>query len=65
MTYKQIQETYFSIYDSRIKTCWIADVKRKLGSPVRIAYNRSGKVTKYPCPEDKFEKIAKIIKGEI
>lgn len=62
MTYKEIQLIYRDKYNSSIKTCWIADVKRKMGLPVRIAYNRKYDTPKYLCPEDKFEKIRDIIK---
>lgn len=53
MTYKEIQESYKNEYGTTIKSCWIADVKRKLGKTTRKAYNRiSKKKVKYPCPNN-------------
>ncbi|MFY7814348.1 MAG: hypothetical protein ACOVRK_04060 [Chryseobacterium taeanense] len=63
MTYKQIQDEYKSKYNSSIKTCWIADTKRKMGLPVRIAYNRISETPKYPCPKEKYEEIKRIIEN--
>lgn len=40
MIYKTIQDEYRKVNDKTIKSCWIADVKRELGLPVREAYNR-------------------------
>lgn len=65
MTYKEIQEAYKKKHNSTIKSCWIADVKRKMGIPVRRAYNRINDIPKYPCPKDKFKQISEVIKSEI
>ena len=62
MTYKEIQERYKKRYGTVVKTCWIADVKRKKGHAVRLASNRlDKKKPKYPCPAGIFEKLSKII----
>ncbi len=63
MTYKQIQKEHRKLYNKTVKSCWIADVKRELGMPVRMAYNRENKdIIKNKCPE-KFKKtITEIIK---
>lgn len=61
MTYKEIQEKYKKKYGKTVKTCWIADVKRKKGYKVRDAYNRLGKKPKYPCPSDMVDSLSKII----
>lgn len=63
-TYSEVQRLYYSKYKRTIKTCWIADVKRKLGLTTRVAANRINKTkVKYPCHPDDFEKIKKIVLG--
>ena len=39
------------------KTCWIADVKEKVGLRPSKAWNREGEQRKFPCPEEKVEAI--------
>lgn len=52
MTYKEIQTKAKKELGRTIKSCWIADVKRKLGLTTRKAHNRiSDEKVKYPCPE--------------
>jgi hypothetical protein len=61
-TYFEIQELYRSEFGVTLKTCWIADVKRKLGLTKRVAPNRiSRQRVKYPCPPGYFEKIKKLL----
>jgi hypothetical protein len=61
-TYKQIAAYVKNKYGYTIKTCWIADVKRKLGYPVGHCYNRNnGAPIKNPCPDDKFNAIKEAI----
>jgi hypothetical protein len=53
-TYKDIQDDIQQRHLVAIKTCWIADVKRKYGKTKRIAPNRLDPLrAKYPCPLDK------------
>lgn len=61
-TYKEIEIAFRNEFGSTIKTCWIADVKRRLGHNVRIASNRKlqGKI-KNPCPHEKIQLISEII----
>ena len=54
MTYKEIQSSYKIKHNATIKTCWIADVKRKLGLPMRE--RKSKEPVKYPCPNDVIKK---------
>lgn len=62
MTYKEIQKYYKEKYNTSIKTCWIADVKRELGLPTRKAYNRlNDDFVKYPCPKGDIKKRIKFI----
>jgi len=57
-TYKEVIDYIQDKYGQSIKTCWIADVKRQLGLPVRMAYNRIDvKKPKYPCPQSKRDLI--------
>lgn len=62
MTYKEIQEEYKRLHSKTIKTCWIADLKRELGIPTRIAKNRiNNNEIKHPCSEQVKEKLTRII----
>lgn len=62
MTYKKIQKYYKHQYKTTIKTCWIADVRRELGLPTRLAYNRKNQnFVIYPCPKGKIKKRIKSI----
>lgn len=62
MTYKEIQEEHRKIYNRTVKSCWIADVKRKLGYPVRISPNRIDKAEiKNKCPDRFFISIKTVI----
>lgn len=55
-TYKDIQKYVKEKYKKTIKTCWIADMKEKLGLPKRNAPNRISEDTRvYPCPSE-YEK---------
>lgn len=65
MTYKQIQDLAKKELGRTLKSCWIADVKRKLGMTTRIAYNRiSSSKVKYPCPEGRIEEwLLNILKS--
>ena len=62
MTYKQIQEEHLRLHNRTVKNCWIADVKRELGMPVRMAPNRGNPdVIKNKCPERYKQSIQEII----
>lgn len=62
MTYRQIQEEYRKYFNKTIKSCWIADVKRELGMPVRMAPNRENTdIIKNKCPERYKQSIKEII----
>ena len=63
MTYRQIINKYKELYNYSIKTCWIADAKRRMGYPVRVAANRiNTKNVQHPCPNDEiFQNICGII----
>ena len=57
-TYKQIIAYVKNKYGYTPSTCWIADVKRKLGYPIGRVYNRKSEATiKNPCPPKKFNDI--------
>jgi len=62
MTYKQIQEAHLRLHNRAIKSCWIADVKRELGMPVRMAPNRENTdIIKNKCPDRYKQSIKEII----
>ena len=57
-TYKQIMAYVKNKYGYTPTTCWIADVKRKLGYPIGPVYNKKSETpTKNPCPAKKFNDI--------
>ena len=62
MTYEKAQLIYRKRYGKTIKTCWIADVKRKHGKTNHKAPNRIGNKPKYPCPNNVFKDLEKILK---
>ena len=62
MTYKQIQDEYRRRYGQTVKTCWIADVKRKHGKTTRVAPNRAGEIPEQPCPSHIFSKLEELMK---
>lgn len=62
MTYKQASNIYKKRQGKTVKSCWIADVKRKHGKIKRQSWNRIGTKPKYPCPDDIFLKLEKILK---
>lgn len=61
VTYLQAQMMYKECHGKTVKTCWIADVKRKHGKTKRQAYNRIGSKPKYPCPDDVYPNLEKIL----
>lgn len=63
MTYKEIQEIYRNKYQKTIKSCWIADVKREMGFPMREAYNRENpnQIKNWCKDPDVRDKIKQII----
>lgn len=61
VTYQQAQTIYKERYGKTVKTCWIADVKRKHGETKRQAHNRIGSKPKYPCPTDVCPNLEKIL----
>ncbi len=62
MTYSQAQRIYKKQHGIVVKTCWIADIKNKHGKTTRKAHNRIGKKPMYPCPDNVFPKLEKILK---
>jgi len=67
MTYEKIQAKYLCRYKHTVKSCWIAEVKRKQPHiNVQPAPNRKGK-PKVKCPEHVFPKLEALMKemGEI
>ncbi len=67
MTYKEIQNRYKREFNKTIKSCWIADVKRQLGLPIRTSYNRiSLNAVKYPCPNEEIkQRIVNILQTPV
>ena len=62
-TYANIQKYVKNKYNRRVKTCWIADVKRVHGLTTRTASNRlSSNKVQYPCPEDRRQEIEDSLK---
>lgn len=61
MTYKAIQTEYRRWYGRIVKTCWIADVKRKHGKTRGPAPNRAGAAPQEPCPPDIFPKLEALM----
>ena len=56
MTYKEIQKKAKEDLGKSVKSCWIADVKRELGTTTRVAYNRASiPKVKYPCPDGRIK----------
>ena len=52
-TYKEIQKYVKDNHGITVKTCWIADMKEKLGLPRRDAPNRISKDSRVnPCPHE-------------
>ncbi len=66
MTYKTIQNEYHKVYNKTIKSCWIADVKREMGLPVREAYNRENpNIIKNRCMDlEVRERIKAIVRTQ-
>jgi hypothetical protein len=62
-TYREIQEDIRRRHQITVKTCWIADIKRRHGKTSRLASNRlDPKKVKYPCPQDKQRLIEESLK---
>lgn len=62
MTYKMAQKVYRERHGMTVKTCWIANIKRKLGMTMREAPNRQGSTPTNPCPADVRPKLTAILK---
>lgn len=62
MTYEKAQRIYKKRHGKTVKSCWIADIKRKHGMTKHQSWNRIGPKPKYPCPDDVFPKLEKILK---
>ena len=64
ITYSQIQEKYKESYNRTIKTCWIADIKRKCGLPVKVSSLRSNpNLIKNYCPVEKESGILSVLRS--
>ena len=61
VTYLRAQMIYKKRHGKTVKTCWIADVKRKHGKTTHQAHNRSSSKPKYPCPADVYPNLEKIL----
>lgn len=62
-TYKRIREHIKKKHGINIETCHIADAKRKLGLPVRIAHNRKDNSSLVkPCPDSHLPLIKDALK---
>lgn len=62
MTYKKIQAYVKENYGVMVQTCWIADVKEKMGEQVKQANNRISSESRVkPCPAKYEEMIKKSI----
>lgn len=61
-TYKAIQAEVRKADGFVAQTCWIADVLRQMGYPVKDAHNRKGAKPVKPCPVDKVVAIKSAIK---
>ncbi len=62
MTYKKIIALGKKEIGITIQSCWIADVKRELGLPVRIAPNRINQnYIQTSCPEGETKEWIKNI----
>lgn len=62
MTYKRAQEVYLERHGKTVKTCWIADIKRKFGTTTHEAWNRQAGEPSNPCPADVRDKLEPILK---
>jgi len=62
VTYEKAQRIYKQRHGRAVKTCWIADVKRRHGRTERESWNRIGTEPKYPCPAHVFPKLEKILR---
>ena len=60
MTYAKAQEIYKKRHHRTVKSCWIADIKRRHGKTKYRAWNRIGTNPKYPCPENIWPELEKI-----
>lgn len=61
MTYKKVQDAYKQQHGKAVETCWIADIKRKSGVPMKNAPNRQGAIPTKPCPDDVYPKLKAIM----
>jgi hypothetical protein len=64
-TYKEVQRRVKEDTGRVVKTCWIADVKQRVGLKPRRAPNRDGIDRKDPCPPEFFEPIRKALESEL
>ena len=62
VTYEKAQIIYKKRHGKIVKTCWIADVKRKYGKTKHQSWNRIGKKPKHPCPVNILPNLEKILK---
>ena len=62
VTYAQAQMIYKERHGRTVKTCWIADIKRRHGKTKCQASNRIGPRPKYPCPGDVRPDLERILR---
>ena len=61
-TYKEIQNHIRERHGFTAKTCWIADIKDRLGLISKQAPNRKGVDRLHPCPKNKESFIIGALK---
>jgi len=60
--YVKIKDEYKRQYGRTVKTCWIADVKRKVGLPTKVSNRRiNPNEIANPCPESIRPNLEPII----
>lgn len=61
-TVPEIQDAVKREHGFKPESCEIADVKRRMGLPVKMAHNRiNPSAIKNPCPEKRYEPIRSVI----
>jgi len=61
-TYRAIAAAVRKADGFSVKTCWIADVLRQLGYPVKDAPNRKGREPVNPCPAARVAAIRRAVR---
>jgi len=61
MTYREIRVAYYAVHDRTVKSCWIAEVRRKHGKTTRVAHNRKGNPQE-KCPANILPRLEALMK---